>query len=320
MTASSTAASPSAGASAEPRMTTMPDLPRISRLTLALCVAFAGSATAAEFDCLIEPRQTIDIRPSTEGLIEQVLVDRGDRIRAGQTLVVLGSGVERALLEQARFRAASVGTLRSAQSRVEYAGIKLARREQLAGENFISTQDRDEARAEKTLAEAELVQAREAQRAAELEALRASEQLRLRTLKSPFNGIVVDRTAHPGDLADNRDIRKPLLRVADISVLYVEVLLPAEAYGQVKAGAAVDVLPDKPVGGRYPARVRTVDQLIDAASGTFRVRLELPNPEFKLPAGFGCRADFPGIARPGGGLAGRTRPAAPTPPAASPPR
>jgi len=178
----------------------------------------------------------------------------------------------------------------------------------------------NEARAEKTLAEAELVQAREAQRAAELEALRASEQLRLRTLKSPFNGIVVDRTAHPGDLADNRDIRKPLLRVADISVLYVEVLLPAEAYGQVKAGAAVDVLPDKPVGGRYPARVRTVDQLMDAASGTFRVRLELPNPELKLPAGFGCRADFPGIARPGGGLAGRTRPAAPTPPAASPPR
>jgi multidrug efflux pump subunit AcrA (membrane-fusion protein) len=46
------------------------------------------------------------------------------------------------------------------------------------------------------------------------------------------------------------------------------------------------------VGGKYTARVEIVDRVVDAASGTFGVRMTLPNPDRKIPAGLKCRARF----------------------------
>jgi hypothetical protein len=51
-------------------------------------------------------------------------------------------------------------------------------------------------------------------------------------------------------------------------------------------------MPERPVGGSYQARVEVVDQMFDAASGTFGVRLTLPNPQRRIPAGLKCKARF----------------------------
>lgn len=53
------------------------------------------------------------------------------------------------------------------------------------------------------------------------------------------------------------------------------------------------IMPEAPVNGAYEARVTVVDRVVDAASGTFGVRLELPNPGYKLPAVLKCKARFP---------------------------
>jgi hypothetical protein len=52
------------------------------------------------------------------------------------------------------------------------------------------------------------------------------------------------------------------------------------------------VKPDSAIGGTYAATVTVVDEVFDAASGTFGVRLKLPNPELRLPAGVRCRISF----------------------------
>ncbi len=99
------------------------------------------------------------------------------------------------------------------------------------------------------------------------------------------------------------------MKLAEIDTLYVEVLLPAEAYGKVRPGAQVVVTTDIPPGSKHRATVKVIDPVMDAASGTFGVRLELPNPQRKLPGGIRCRADFPDISD---SLAGKSRkPAAP---------
>jgi RND family efflux transporter MFP subunit len=264
-----------------------------------------GQGFAAEFDCVIQPSRTVEVRAASEGLIEKILVDRGDVVKAGQVLVVLDSGVEREAIESARFRSTMRGRILGGESRAEYANAKHSRRENLVEKSFISAQDRDEALAEKRLADAEVITANEDRRLAEIEYRRLSEHLRLRTIKSPVDGIVVDRMLNAGELADNRDLRKPILRLADIGKLHVEVLMPLDAFGKLALGQKVEVHPEPRVGGRYTATVKVIDQVHDAASGTFGVRLEMANSGLKLPAGIKCKASFPAVGtRPGTSQAG----------------
>lgn len=258
-------------------------------------VLVASATQADEFDCIIEPSRSVDVRAASEGLIEKIHVERGDLVKAEQVLVTLDSSVEREAVESARFRSTMQGRIQAGDSRVEYARLRHARRERLVEESFISVQDRDEALAEKRLAEADAIAASEERRLAQIEHRRLSEQLRLRTIRSPFDGIVVDRLLEEGALADNRDLRRPILRLAKISTLHVEVLMPIDALGKVRRGQSVVVLPEPRVGGSYTAVVKVIDQVHDAASGTFGMRLELPNPGLKLPAGIKCKAVIPSV-------------------------
>jgi multidrug efflux pump subunit AcrA (membrane-fusion protein) len=59
--------------------------------------------------------------------------------------------------------------------------------------------------------------------------------------------------------------------------------------GSIAVGDAVDIRPEAPVNGTYTARVTVIDDVIDAASGTFRVRAELANPGERVAAGLRCK-------------------------------
>ena len=250
--------------------------------------------SVASFDCLTEPRQTVELRSPVEGLIAQVLTDRGAWVKRGQVLVVLDSQVEQATLAQARHRSQMAGRINQARNRVAYAQTKLARAEQLVRDNFLSAQARDEAATELKLAESDLQDALEGQQQAQLDMARTQQQIRQRTLTAPFDGYVVDRLLNPGDLAEAGTGRKAILKLAQLDPLRVEVVLPQGAFGKVTVGGQATVRAE---GGAAPqqARVMVVDRVIDAASGTFGVRLELPNRSGKLPAGQRCKVEFDGL-------------------------
>lgn len=265
---------------------------------LAAAVALPGAAAAADgFDCLLEPWRTVEIRSPVEGIVESIGVDRGDPIRRGQPLVVLQSAAERAAVDSAAQRARAEGQLAAARNRTDYATRKLERHIDLQKQNFVSPQARDEAAAEKQLAEAELLSAVEAREIARAEWRRAQELLALRTIRAPFDGVVVERLLNPGDLAEPGSGRRAVLKVAQIDPMRVDVALPAELFGQVRTGAAATVT--AVVGGaRFPATVRGIDRVIDAASGTFIARLEVPNARGAVPGGSRCTATIDGVAAP----------------------
>jgi len=252
---------------------------------------------ARAFDCLLEPRQMVELRSPVEGLIEKVHAERGGVVRKGQVLVELSTAVERSTLALAAHRAGMTGRLESARNRVVFSKAKMARASQLLNDNFISTQARDEAQTELRLAESELKDAEENQQQAHLEVRRATDLLEQRLLRSPFDGYVVDRLLNPGDLAESGTGRRPLLKLAQLDPLRVEVVLPQSAYGKINIGAVAQVS----VEGQAPplkATVKLVDRVIDAASGLFGVRLELPNPGQRIPSGARCTIEFPGLPSP----------------------
>ena len=258
-------------------------------------------ALGARFECLIEPSQVVELRASVDGVIASVHAQRGDVLRKGQVMVELQSASERVAVESARFRAQMDGQVAAGRNRVDYATKKVARLKDLQEQNYASAQARDEAEAERRLAESELLLAVENRELAKIEHRRALEQLALRTLTSPFGGVVVDRLLNPGDLAESGSGRKPILKIAQVDPMKVDVVLPAALWGQVKAGQQAKVAAS--VGGlRYVASVKIIDRVIDAASATFVVRLELPNPQLSVPGGSRCTAEFEGLAGPAGKL------------------
>jgi RND family efflux transporter MFP subunit len=257
------------------------------------CVALLGTSLAhsAGFECLVEPSQTVELRTAVDGLIDKVNVRRADIVRKGQALVELQSRTEIVAVESARFRSEMTGQIATARSRVVYAAKKFARADELKREKMVSAQSADEANAELQLAQAELLSGNENRDLARIEYRRAVSQLALRTLRSPFDGIVVERMLNPGDLAESGSGRKPVLLLAQIDPLYVDVALPDDLFGKVRAGEKMLVTVRGP-GGQYAAKVRFVDRVVDAASGTFLARLELPNRNGAIPSGLRCLADF----------------------------
>ena len=233
---------------------------RFAPQVCAVAFLLSGAANAAEFDCLIEARQQVDIRSPVEAVIESVQVQRGDLVKKGQVIATLESGPERAALELARSRATMQGELKAAEARMDLAQKKMVRAEELFKQNFVSVNARDEAVAEYRFSTEQLRQAKENQKLAELEVHRSSEVLAMRTIKSPFSGVVVQILQKPGEFSST-NIKDPIVKLAEIDPLHVEVILPVALYGKIKIGHRATVLPEQPIGGSYSATVKMVDRV-----------------------------------------------------------
>jgi len=103
----------------------------------------------------------------------------------------------------------------------------------------------------------------------------------------------------PGEFGAT-SIKDPIMKLAEIDPLNVEVILPVSLYRKIVIGQRAAVMPELPIGGSYNTVVKVVDRVIDAKSGTFGVRLELPNPKRAIPAGARCRVRFSDLDSDGG--------------------
>jgi RND family efflux transporter MFP subunit len=259
------------------------------------CFFSPSIAQASSYDCLIEPMQTVELASPVTGLLDKVYVKRGEYITKGQVLASLESRAEQAAADLARFKSEQVGPLHTAENKIEFAKRKFSRRQNMAAQKLLSQQESDDAEAELRQAESELQVAKENIESAKIEYRQQSSQLNLRTIHSPFNGVVVDQMLFPGEIVEPGGTKKGILKVAQLDPLQVHVILPKEAFGKVKPGMPVEVTSEISSKTKYSAKVKMIDRMVNPASGTFVVFLDLHNPKFEIAAGMKCRADFAGI-------------------------
>ena len=237
---------------------------------------------------LILPERVVALRFAAVGTIETIAVKRGDRVAEGDPLVTLEASVERAALKIAEAKVEMLAEINAERARLELAESTYERDQELRRRDIISEQELLESRLRRDLAAASLLEAEEKQRLATLERNHARARLDLRTIRSPFSGVVSERLLDEG--ASSAD--GVILTIADLDPLHVDLVLPVSTFGEIAVGDTADVFPEAPIGGQYAAEVHTVDRVIDAGSGTYRVRLVLPNPEFRLPGGLSATVQF----------------------------
>lgn len=250
---------------------------------------------AATYDCLIEPTQMVDVASPVTGLLSKVMVKRGDRVTKGQVLATLESQAEQASADLAKYKSELLGPTQLAESKATFAEQKFSRRREMAVDNLMPAQERDDAEAEYRQALAELKTAQENRELARLELKQQSSLLNLRTIRSPFDGVVADQMVYPGEVVEPGSENRAILRLAQLNPLRIRVIMPAMMFGKPKVGMTADIVPEIAGNVKYAARVKSIDRLIDAASGTFIVFLDLPNPDVAVPSGVRCKATFAGL-------------------------
>ena len=92
----------------------------------------------------------------------------------------------------AKQRSEMEGAVKSGESRVEFTASKSSRAQQLIKDNYVSAEARDQAASEHKIAQADLLDARDNRRVAALEYKRQMELIRLKTIRSPIDGVVVE--------------------------------------------------------------------------------------------------------------------------------
>lgn len=252
----------------------------------------AQTSEPAQLNCRIVPSVVVEMSSPVEGVISEVLVDKNDQVTKGEVLARLDAGLEKATLELRRVQAELTSDVQAQQLAVEFSQRSLARVKDLYEKKAASFSELDKLKTEHAIARQQLQQALDRKRQAELEHDRALADLNRRELKSPIDGVVVERYKQPGEHIDF----EPVLKVAQLDPLRVEVFAPASLYGKVKAGMIATVAPELGTSTKtYEAKVTLVDQVIDGPSNTFGIRLSFPNPDNYLPSGLKCRVTFTGV-------------------------
>lgn len=255
----------------EPATTGLPPLPRLETLV----VGAAGARVGREWDGVVEAEQHAGLAAQTGGRVARVEVDVNDRVRAGQVLLRLTAVEQQAGANTARAQ------LRAAEAAAAEADATFRRYAALAGDQYVSRAQLDEARA----ARASAVAARDAARA---QVAQAAQQADYTVVRAPFAGIVGARLVEPGETVAPG---QPLLSLHAPGALRIEVQVPqSEADAIRKAGRASIVLDD---GRTLPSAGMVVYPQADPRTHSVGVRVELPDASPAPVPGSTARVRFP---------------------------
>ncbi len=198
----------------------------------------------------LEAEKLATVLARAEGLVGEMLVEEGDRVPAGGALLRIQNDEYRFRLVQAEAR--------TAQLRAAYERMIQMRDEELATEAEYET-----ARADLASAEADEGLARIA--------------LSYTTVTAPFAGVVTQRLV---DLGVNVSLGTEVYTLADVTPLLARVHVPSREFRQLQVDQQVQLVLDSSRDQLF-GRIKLVSPVIDPASGTIKVTVEVA----EYPAG-----------------------------------
>lgn len=263
------------------------------RLSAVAVVLIATSLTSfadviPATDCVITPSRITDLSSPVMGVLEEVLVERSDRIEQGQVLARLESSVEVAAVNLARVRAEIQSEVDEELINNEHDSKRKRRMDSLYKQQTVSEEVRDEFERDERLSKIRLQQALDLKKIREHELSGMEARLQQKTIRAPFDGFVLERLKDEGEYVEEQAI----LRIAQLHPLRIEAIYPIELFGKIQPGMEADIVMEAFPDKKLSARVVVVDAVGNAASGTFGVRLEMPNQDNAIPAGLKCQAQI----------------------------
>ncbi len=262
-----------------------PPLPPLKTIT----VAADGGNAARGWDGVVEAVRQADLTAQTAGRVTQVLADVNSSVAAGSVLVRLSAVEQQAGANTARAQ------LRAAEAQAAEAEQNYRRFAALAGGQYVSRAQVDNARAARDAAAA----ARDAARA---QVAQAAQQADYTVVRAPYAGVVARRLV---ELGESVAPGQPLMTVYAPGALRIEVQVPQTQADAIRASGTTSILLAD--GRVVEPRSVTVFPTADAATHSVGVRLELPDIDRAPAPGTTAKVSFPRVADPAAKVVGDLR-------------
>jgi RND family efflux transporter MFP subunit len=267
------------GAFARPPMTV--ELAAASRASLTERVTIVGNLIGAA---------TVEVVPKVSGRLQSISVRLGDPVRRGQTLARVEDeeALEQVKQAEASF-AVSNATIREREADLKFAEINLERSRSLYNRQLLPRQSMDdaEARYQASSAQVDLARAQFAQARSRLEELRIG--LTNTTITSPVDGFIGRRMVDPGAFVGPNS---PVVSVVDIHLVRLVANVVERDLRRITPGLAADVDVDAFPDEVFKGRVARIAPVLDPATRTAEMEVEVPNGDFRLKPGMYARVRF----------------------------
>jgi len=223
----------------------------------------------------IFPTQESMISPKISGRIEKLYVDEGDRVEKGKPLAELEQERLRMVIKEAK------ASLEEGQAQLKNLEATLKRNQKLFEEGVLDSQRFDDVTTERDLALARVQRMR-----ATLE--RAEQDLKDSVITAPFAGFIVEKIMNEGEMATTMPPSN-IFHLVDTSSVKIECGIPEDKKTSVTIGKEAFIEVDAYPGEAFTGKITTVNPLVDISTRTFKIKIEIFNPDFRLESGMFAR-------------------------------
>ena len=228
----------------------------------------------------LKPKEQVDVMAKATGRIEQLAVQVGDYVQKGAMIAVLEDDelqqqVKRAEAQQAVARA----SFAQRQAELGNAKAEVERARVLHDEKLVPAQEYDTRRTayEVVQAQVRLARAQEEQAQAELNELKI--RMQQTRIAAPMAGWVGRRHVDIGALVNPANA---IVTLVNLSTMVTHANVPEREMGRLRVGHAASVVVDAFGERKFAGRIARISPVLDAATRTAQVEIEIANPQAEL--------------------------------------
>jgi len=204
------------------------------------------------FSTNLEAENRVDVLSEAERHVTELLVEEGDTVRAGQTLLLLEDEAQRT-------------ALRRVESQLDRSRLEYERQKRLFEQDLISEQAYNQARYDTEQLELALED--------------AERELSYATVLAPISGVITERVVNVGDHVEGH---AKLFQIVDFDSIVARVFVPERQLPGLFVGQPARVLAQSLAGSREAA-IERISPVVDPQSGTVKVTLGIPGNQGLLP-------------------------------------
>jgi HlyD family secretion protein len=260
-----------------------------------------GSLVASGY---VVARRKATVAAEIMGKVVETLVEEGMVVEAGQVIARLDSVLADKDLALAQSRANTAeAAIAAIEADLREAGRVFDRVQSLSQRNFASQADLTKAEARLAVLRAQLRQTEAQLATARLDAQRAAAVLDKHQIRAPFSGIVVERSAQPGEMISPMSAggftRTGICTIVDMDSIEIEVDVNEAFIGRVSPGTKVDAVLDAYPDWTTPGTVIAIVPAANREKATVRVRIGLQQKDPRILPDMAVKVTFQEGGRPG---------------------